>query len=404
MRIAYICADLGIPVFGRKGCSIHVQEVVRALLARDARVELFTTRPEGQPPPGLEACHLHALPGPPPGNAAEREQAALAANAAVLKTLEEAGPFDMVYERYSLWSTAGIDYARARGIPALLEVNAPLIEEQATHRQLHDRAGAWRVAARVFAGATALLAVSHEVAAYLRGFAGTEGRVHLVPNGVDPVRFPEPLAPALPGPPGSFTVGFLGTLKPWHGLATLVEAFARLRQVHPESRLLIVGDGPERERLEDDLTHRGLRDAAFLSGGADPTMVPGLLASMDVAVAPYPALKRFYFSPLKVYEYMAAGRAVVASRIGQLAELIEHGRTGLLYPAGDAAALAEALAGLQREPGLRGRLGHAARNYVLRHCTWDAVAGRILGLAAARPDAHLLPSSPARPDKTRCLL
>ena len=74
-----------------------------------------------------------------------------------------------------------------------------------------------------------------------------------------------------------------------------------------------------------------------------PEAVPGLLASIDAAVAPYPALGHFYFSPLKVYEYMAAGRAIVASRAGQLEELLEDGAHALLCPPGDAAALAEAL-------------------------------------------------------------
>src|SRR5262249_53202779 len=83
--------------------------------------------------------------------------------------------------------------------------------------------------------------------------------------------------------------------------------------------LLIVGDGPERPRLEADLCARGLRELTQFTGSVDSDEVPGLLASMEVAVAPYPKLASFYFSPLKVYEYMAAGLPIVASRIGQLA-------------------------------------------------------------------------------------
>src|SRR5262249_20708231 len=147
-----------------------------------------------------------------------RARTALAANDALRATLERAGPFDLVYERYSLWSFAGMEYARGRGTPGLLEVNAPLIEEQAEHRGLVDRAGAGRVAGRAFAAATALLAVSEEVAAYLGRYPGARGRVRVVANGVDPGRFPDGLRPSRPGPPGTWTVGFVGTLKPWHGL------------------------------------------------------------------------------------------------------------------------------------------------------------------------------------------
>src|SRR5262249_19658932 len=149
---------------------------------------------------------------------------------------------DLVYERYSLWSFAGIDYAQAHGIPGLLEVNAPLIEEQAAHRRLVDRPSAERVAEHIFAMATALVAVSHEVAAYLERFPNARGRVHVIPNGVNPDRFPPGIRPSCPSPPGIFTIGFVGSLKPWHGLATLVEAFSLLHRSAPDTRLLIVGD------------------------------------------------------------------------------------------------------------------------------------------------------------------
>ncbi len=383
MRVAYVCADLGVPVFGRKGCSIHVQEVMRALGRQGVRVDLFAARCEGPRPAGLEAVRVHELPAIPRGDPGAREQAALAANPLLRAALESAGPFDAIYERYSLWSFAGMELARDRGVPGLLEVNAPLIEEQAEHRTLVDRGAALHVAGRAFAAAHALLAVSAEVAAYLESFPGSRGRIHVVPNGVDPVRFPAGLRRSRPGPPGSYTVGFVGTLKPWHGLGTLAEAFALLRRRDSAARLLVVGNGPGREGLEADLEARGVRDAADLVGAVAPEEVPGLLASMDVAVAPYPDLPKFYFSPLKVYESMAAGLPVVASRVGQLAELIRHGENGLLHPPGDAAALAEALEWLRRSPAIRRRLGEAARADVHRDHTWDAVARRVLGLAAA---------------------
>jgi glycosyltransferase involved in cell wall biosynthesis len=433
MRIAYVCADQGVPVFGRKGCSIHVQEVVRALREQGACVELFARRTEGDPPPGLEAIPIHALPAVPrvvarspdratlpteglpppahygrpsvdpvagsgdPATTAVREQAALAANGEVRALLEQEGPFDLVYERYSLWTFAAMEYARDTGTPGLLEVNAPLIEEQVEHRTLVDRVSAERTAKRVFTAASALLAVSEEVAAYLEQYPGARGRVQVVPNGVDPERFPTNLAPSYPGSSGTFTVGFVGTLKPWHGLTTLVEAFALLaleRPLAPTSgergrgegrnsnvRLLIVGDGPERSRLEADLDQRGLRGSAVFTGAVSPLEVPGLLASMDVAVAPYPKLANFYFSPLKVYEYIAAGLPIVASRIGQLGEILRHQETGLLCAPGDAAALAAALKRLRDDVALRQRLGKAARATAHRKHTWAAVARRVLGLA-----------------------
>ena len=161
----------------------------------------------------------------------------------------------------------------------------------------------------------------------------------------------------------------------------LAEAFALLHARRPATRLLIVGDGPERKNLMADLARRRLEEAAVLTGAVPPTEVPALLASMDVAVAPYPPLEQFYFSPLKVYEYMAAGLAVVASRIGQLEKLIEPQADGLLVAPGNAAELALALDWLAQNPEVRARLGCTARRKVLLHHTWDAVAERIFDLA-----------------------
>jgi glycosyltransferase involved in cell wall biosynthesis len=273
-----------------------------------------------------------------------------------------------------------MQYAQDREVPGILEVNAPLIEEQAEHRGLVDRALAEWVAEKAFRNATALLAVSDQVASYLvRCFPGVRGRVHVVPNGVDPGRFD---VRARREPRDTFTVGFVGTLKPWHGLPTLVEAFAMLHRRDDRARLLIVGDGPERAGVEDALSKHNLLSAARFAGAVDPSDIPGLLARMDVAVAPYPDLADFYFSPLKVYEYMAAGLPVVASRVGQLKGLIEDGANGLLCAPGDERALAEALDRLRQDPHLRAGLGRAARETILRGHTWDAVADRILELAA----------------------
>jgi ATP-binding cassette subfamily B protein len=386
MRIAHICADPGIPIFGRKGGSIHVQEVVRALVRCGAEVTLFATRVDGDTPPGLESVRLHVLPPIGKGDTAWREQAALNANEHLHRALAAAGPFDFIYERYSLWSYAGMEFARAAGIPGLLEVNAPLIEEQAQHRSLVNQVEARGVARRVFGAATALLAVSSEVAHYLNRFPEALGHVHVLPNGVDPQRFAANLAPARPRAPGTYTIGFVGTLKAWHGVDVLVDAFTLLQKNDPGLRLLIVGDGPGRESLTATLATRGLLEVAHFTGAVDPSAIPSWLRSMDVAVAPYPQLDNFYFSPLKVYEYMAAGLPVVASQIGQLATLIDDGVNGLLCPAGDASALAAALARLRADPALAARLGRNARQTISEQHTWDQVAQRILELGRQKQD------------------
>lgn len=387
MRIAYICADPGIPVFGCKGSSIHVQEVIRALIHQGHQVELFAVRWGGEAPADLAAIPCHRLPKPPKGTSdaldehhqrALREQALLSMNSDLRLALEQAGQFDGVYERYSLWSFAAMEYARSRSIPAVLEVNSPLIQEQGIYRGLVYRQHAEEIAKKVFQIADVLVAVSEGVADYLRGYPKTPSKIHVIPNGVNPDRFPAQQRPTYPS--RDFTIGFVGTMKPWHGLSTLVEAFAQLQLDYPQTRLLIVGEGPERASLEADLVDRGIREAVQFTGKVSPSEVPGLLASMNVGVAPYPAYPSFYFSPLKVYEYMAAGLPVVASRIGELQTLIQEGVNGLLYQPGNHAQLARHLAYLYQQPSLRRQMGQQGRSLVIQSHTWEQIAKQIVSL------------------------
>ncbi|MHC5027729.1 MAG: glycosyltransferase family 4 protein [Planctomycetota bacterium] len=379
MRVAYVCADTGVPAFGSKGCSVHVQEVIRAMRARGADVELFASRLGGTAPAGLEDLTVHELPGRTGGTAKEREQAALRANDELGTALATAGAFDLVYERQSLWSFAAMAHAAASGIPGLLEINAPLIDEQARHRSLIHRVEAETIVARSQAAASALLTVSDELAHGLRLDPSLQGRVHVVGNGVDPDRFTP--APARRDQP--LTIGFVGTLKPWHDVATLVDAFDELRSFAPDARLAIVGDGPERDPLERRVEARGCADATTFVGAVAPSDVPDRLMEIDIAVAPYAAMEDFYFAPLKIYEYMAAGRAIVASRVGAVERTLVHEDTALLCEPGSTTSLAAALRRLCADDALRQRLGTSARTTALSQHTWNSVVERILRIAAS---------------------
>jgi glycosyltransferase involved in cell wall biosynthesis len=380
MKIAYVCADPGVPVFGRKGCSIHVQEVLRSLLDSGATVELFASRIGGDPPPGLENVRVRRLPRVARVGAGDRERFALAANLDLFEALGTDNGFDFIYERHSIWSYAGMEYAQQRGIPGLLEVNAPLLDEQRRYRGLVLESAAEEAVGRAYRAATDLLAVSDGVAAYLNRHPAVRGAVHVVPNGVDAERFTPEVLPSRPAE-GVFTIGFVGTLKPWHGVEQLVAAAARIDPSLGPLRLLIVGDGPQRDEIEAQAAALGLADSVELTGAVTSDDVPALLTSMDVAVAPYPQLEEFYFSPLKIFEYMASGRAVVAASIGQIREVIADGSTGLLYAPGDLDALAGALTKLRVDAELCGRLGGAARSAVMSNRSWGRVAGRIMQIA-----------------------
>jgi glycosyltransferase involved in cell wall biosynthesis len=385
MRVVYVCADPGVPVFGCKGASNHVQEIVRAMVRRGLEVVLVARRTEGPIPPGLESASVVPLRSIEARGGAERERALMAADREVRELLAALDPVGLVYQRHSLWSCAGLEHARDAAIPSVLEVNAPLVEEQARFRDLFLREDAEAIERRAFAAAGRIACVSHPVAEYCVKRGADPARVLVVPNGVDPARFRPDVPAALQPEAGTIRVGMVSTLRPWHGVDPLVEAFSRVADGDRRWRLLIVGDGPSMQSLRDDLSHRGLLDRAVVTGAVPAEMVPAWLTSMDIAAAPYRASADHYFSPLKLFEYMAAGRAIVASRIGQVASVIEDGRTGVLCEPGDVGEMAGALKRLGDDPAERARLGRAARECAAREHSWDNALGRALhGLVDGR--------------------
>jgi glycosyltransferase involved in cell wall biosynthesis len=145
---------------------------------------------------------------------------------------------------------------------------------------------------------------------------------------------------------------------------------------------LVVGDGQLRPLLEESFVKRSLLERVVFTGNLAHEEVAAVIRQFDVALAPYPKLDHaFYFSPLKIFEYMACGVSVVAANVGQISEIVQDGKTGLLYPPGDVNALVEACHHLLRNSRLRHTLGRAAAKRVHTHYTWDRNANRAVELA-----------------------
>lgn len=394
MRIAYVCADIGVPVLESKGAAAHVRELADGFRELGHEVTVLAARlGTGPRPAGFECIEV-------PDDSARRffagsasqarERRASWANASwtrMLERLHAGATFDVIYERYSLWSRAGAAFARRHGVPLVLEVNSPLRLEQQQHRTLFWEHRAVRVERYVHAVATTVVAVSDGVQRYLAAL-GHGSKTRVVPNGVS-LRLYE--GARYGGRRTRFTVGFVGSLKPWHGLANLLAAAAATREHVPDLRVLVVGDGPERQRLEADAALRGLADVIQFTGAVPKAEVAACLAQMDVATAPYPEIDEFYFSPLKVFEYMAAGRPIVASAIGQIADVLEHGRTALLAEPGNVESLAEQILTLFRNPSLAHTLASSARAEAVARHSWTKRASAILehlDVARRQPSAR----------------
>jgi glycosyltransferase involved in cell wall biosynthesis len=361
MRVVYLCADPGIPLLGTKGASVHLRSLAAALAGRGNEVTLVCRRLDGEDTPP-SAVRVERLPP------VEEEQAEW------MRTLLGGTTADVVLERYSLDSGPGLQAARCLGVRYVLEVNAPLVEEAARYRGLSDTAARLQRERSLIASSDRVIAVSSGIRAHALASGAAAGRVRVIPNGVDLALFRragrERVRAGL-GLAGKTVVGFAGSLKPWHGVLDLVAAFACLTgPVH----LLLVGDGPEREAVATASARLGLQGRVTLTGAVPHTCVPDYLAAMDVGVAPYLPQERFYFSPLKVAEYMAAGLPVVASDQGDLAATL--GQAGLVVPAGDTARLIGALRQLVGDEPARRRLGRAARARAVG-LSWNRVAWRV---------------------------
>jgi glycosyltransferase involved in cell wall biosynthesis len=401
MKILYVCADRGIPVRGYKGASVHVREFVNGLHQQGHDVTLLcATGGEGNPDP-----HARLLELPPDLTPATRAREAvrrgIALNASdkplcrdldllaysadfperALSRLRSLGvTADVVYERYALFQEGGAALAKALDLPYVLEVNAPLIEEQERHRGLTLKVVAQAAERACFRSAAHILTVSDALKRYVEAAGITPNRVSCLPNGVDTRRFTPAIGPgpvraryALGDRP---VIGFVGSLKPWHGLDFLFEGLRALSRRHGLWRLLLVGDGPGLADAVERAQEETLAGRVVLAGKVPHQEIPAYLAAMDLTVAPYAEADDFYFSPLKVLESLAAGRPVVAPRLGQLTDLIRDGVTGLLYPPGDRLAFVDHVDGLLSDPTRRRAMGDRARDDAVARLSWERVVGQ----------------------------
>lgn len=403
MRVLYLNPDRGIPVLGDKGASVHVREFVNAAsqLGHDVML-VCASLGSGNPLPKarlicieydldesalIDECILRGInPAELAEVEARREVGRLAYDRAfadrVLDVVAAQGfAPDMIYERHALFHESGVEIAHRLGVPRVLEVNAPLVDEQKRFRGLRFQALAEAIERVAFEGAHAAVAVSESVAEHIVRVLGNREKVHVLANGVDIDRFMNPtLAGGIRkayGVEHKTVIGFVGSFKPWHGVMFLLDVFASLVDLRPDLQLIAVGDGPELVPFRNRVASIGLHDKVITPGRVPHADVPSWFQAMDIAVAPYSTLENFYFSPLKIVEAMAAGRPVVAPDIGQIPEMVLDGETGRLYPPGDAYACATALLALVDSPCLREKMGRGAQAGARRHGWTDVVSAAL---------------------------
>lgn len=279
----------------------------------------------------------------------------------------------VIYDRYNSYSTVALKAARRTGLPLLLEVNAPVAYERSVYERLplKFRRLAERYERNILNGADRIFAVSTPLKRHLVDAVGIDVRkIIVLPNGANPELFCPREGSEMRrryAIADRTLIGFVGILRPWHGVDLLLTAFQKLRSHIPSVHLLIVGDGPIQHQLESQARDLGLDGAVTFTGRVRHADIVGHIAAMDICVSPHAT---FYASPMKLLEYMAMEKAVVAPAMENIRELIDDGENGLLFDRGSADALAAAMRRLVDDARLRRSLGARARQSVVDRFNW----------------------------------
>lgn len=296
------------------------------------------------------------------------------------------GTFTLMMFVRALFAQAEVYYSRdplSLFILSFIKPRRALAYE--AHMLAAGRGGRW-LQRQVVRRVRTVIPVTKKLAEDLQAQAASNAQFLVAHDGIREARFTAVPSQAearqrLGWPSGAFIVGYVGRLQTMtadKGVGTLVEA---LHQVEGCTLALVGGPDEMAEALRQVWINLGLDATRFINAGqVAPDQVPLYLAALDVCAMPFPWTSHFayYASPMKLFEYMASRRPVVASDLPSTAEVVTHDESALLYPPGDAQALASAIMRLRDDPMLRKRLADKAYEQVMSHYTWSARAQAIL--------------------------
>jgi glycosyltransferase involved in cell wall biosynthesis len=285
---------------------------------------------------------------------------------------------DFLYERYSLFNFTGVLVARLFGKPIALEVNSPFALEQQRDKQIRAFGFAKWTERTICNLATKVIVVSAPLRDIMIELGVKPDKLLVMPNGVRTDTFKAAPSGDLKtslGLQNKTIIGFVGWFRKWHGLEMLVEAFHRSNLAARDAALLLIGDGPAMEDLRREVQRYGLANAVVFTGPLPHEQVPRYLELVDIAVQP---AANEYCCPMKIFEYMALGKAIVAPRQANILDVLKDNEAAF-FAAGNGEDLGRAMEALVADNALRCRLGAAGSKALQeRSYSWTTNAGRVV--------------------------
>ena len=291
---------------------------------------------------------------------------------------------DLIYDRYITFNYSAVAAARKFKLPIFLEVNAPLAyeREKEPDETLYLKKAAYWIEKKTCNDACKTIVVSTPLKEYLLSIGIPREKIIVLPNGVNTEKFyPKRKSKILIDKLGiaekDIVIGFVGILRPWHGIDMLIDAFKTVCNQGHNCKLLLVGDGPVQQRIESKVDQIGLKHKVIITGRIPHPFVGDYVALFDIAISPKAT---FYASPMKIIEYMAQQKAVIAPDMPNIRDLICNGTTGLLFEPESVQAIVTALMILIKDKSKRESLGKQALASVKSRLNWKSNARHILGM------------------------
>lgn len=291
---------------------------------------------------------------------------------------------DLILTRFEALHFSTIILSKIKRIPIVAEINSPLaLEARQFIKQYYFFPYLIEIFEKIILRlSNAVFTVSNEAKQELLKYNIPSTKIKVIPNGVDIEKFKPSTTKAyilnFTESDNKIIIGYSGCFAPWHRITDLEFLIDSLTKKYTNLYFLFLGDGYSKAAFEEKTKkNEMLKNRVYFVGKVKHEFMPSFLAWMDIVIAPYPNLKNFYWSPLKIFEYMAAGKALVATRIGQIATLIQDGKNGLLYSPENQHELIDKIEMLIQSRSLRQTLGKEARKTIEKNFTWQHNAVRV---------------------------